>query len=247
MSSLTPCNTDENYSLQVITQIWVLLLGGLGLGALLDVWVSNCFCAPTGWWNLNFHASYNAFQAGHDFPIVFYLAVGGSLLSYIYSAPPLKVLECVFFITDSLLWKIHPWDATCLLIERCSQHYIISAQAEWMDWELRSGCKLHQLALVWSTLLISLHVAQTVLVLMLPSLYSQELKGIKYILQVGWPGVIWNSYTGYRCLDYFVQHSWGISSPHPVWLSFDHSYMSWWLTFFLDYDYAARDCYCEWF
>ncbi|KAL6865062.1 hypothetical protein ACP4OV_016213 [Aristida adscensionis] len=51
---------------EVITQIWVLLLGGLGLGALLDIW------------------------AGHDFPIVFYLAVGGSLLSYIYSAPPLK-------------------------------------------------------------------------------------------------------------------------------------------------------------
>jgi hypothetical protein len=38
------------------------------------------------------------FQAGHDFPIVFYLAVGGSLLSYIYSAPPLKVLECVFLL-----------------------------------------------------------------------------------------------------------------------------------------------------
>ncbi|GJM88329.1 hypothetical protein PR202_ga04379 [Eleusine coracana subsp. coracana] len=54
---------------EVITQIWVLLLAGLGLGALLDVW------------------------AGHDFPIVFYLAVGGSLLSYIYSAPPLKVLH----------------------------------------------------------------------------------------------------------------------------------------------------------
>ncbi|PWZ17693.1 Chlorophyll synthase, chloroplastic [Zea mays] len=53
----------------VITQIWVLLLGGLGLGALLDVW------------------------AGHDFPIVFYLAVGGSLLSYIYSAPPLKLKQ----------------------------------------------------------------------------------------------------------------------------------------------------------
>ncbi|AQK85431.1 Chlorophyll synthase chloroplastic [Zea mays] len=54
---------------EVITQIWVLLLGGLGLGALLDVW------------------------AGHDFPIVFYLAVGGSLLSYIYSAPPLKLKQ----------------------------------------------------------------------------------------------------------------------------------------------------------
>ncbi|KAL4343240.1 hypothetical protein AHAS_Ahas11G0058600 [Arachis hypogaea] len=35
----------------VITQIWVLLLGGLGLASLLDVW------------------------AGHDFPIVFYLAM----------------------------------------------------------------------------------------------------------------------------------------------------------------------------
>ncbi|XP_024026443.1 chlorophyll synthase, chloroplastic isoform X2 [Morus notabilis] len=54
---------------EVITQIWVLLLGGIGLAGLLDVW------------------------AGHDFPIVFYLALGGSLLSYIYSAPPLKLKQ----------------------------------------------------------------------------------------------------------------------------------------------------------
>ncbi|XP_078435334.1 ubiA prenyltransferase family protein [Wolffia australiana] len=54
---------------EVITQIWVLLLGGLGIGGLLDVW------------------------AGHDFPIIFYLACGGSLLSYIYSAPPLKLKQ----------------------------------------------------------------------------------------------------------------------------------------------------------
>ncbi|KAG8085270.1 hypothetical protein GUJ93_ZPchr0010g10867 [Zizania palustris] len=54
---------------EVITQIWVLLLAGLGLGALLDLW------------------------AGHDFPIIFYLAIGGSLLSYIYSAPPLKLKQ----------------------------------------------------------------------------------------------------------------------------------------------------------
>ncbi|KAL3585782.1 hypothetical protein D5086_012649 [Populus alba] len=54
---------------EVITQIWVLLLGGLGLAGLLDVW------------------------AGHDFPVVFYLALGGSLLSYIYSAPPLKLKQ----------------------------------------------------------------------------------------------------------------------------------------------------------
>ncbi|KAI4328712.1 hypothetical protein L6164_021046 [Bauhinia variegata] len=54
---------------EVITQIWVLLLGGLTLAGLLDIW------------------------AGHDFPIVFYLALGGSLLSYIYSAPPLKLKQ----------------------------------------------------------------------------------------------------------------------------------------------------------
>ncbi|KAK6943477.1 UbiA prenyltransferase family [Dillenia turbinata] len=47
---------------EVITQIWVLLLGGLGL-------------------------------AGHNFPTIFYLAVGGSLLSYVYSAPPLKLKQ----------------------------------------------------------------------------------------------------------------------------------------------------------
>ncbi|RZB60363.1 Chlorophyll synthase, chloroplastic [Glycine soja] len=52
---------------EVITQIWVLLLGGLSLAGILDIW------------------------AGHDFPIVFYLAVGGAILSYIYSAPPLKL------------------------------------------------------------------------------------------------------------------------------------------------------------
>ncbi|XP_011004739.1 PREDICTED: chlorophyll synthase, chloroplastic isoform X1 [Populus euphratica] len=54
---------------EVITQIWILLLGGLGLAGLLDVW------------------------AGHDIPIVFCLALGGSLISYIYSAPPLKLKQ----------------------------------------------------------------------------------------------------------------------------------------------------------
>ncbi|GFY95785.1 UbiA prenyltransferase family protein [Actinidia rufa] len=32
-------------------------------------------------------------EAGHDTPVIFYLAVGGSLLSYIYSAPPLKLKQ----------------------------------------------------------------------------------------------------------------------------------------------------------
>ncbi|CAI9298661.1 unnamed protein product [Lactuca saligna] len=54
---------------EVITQVWVLLLGGLGLAGILDVW------------------------AGHDFPIMFYLALGGSFISYIYSAPPLKLKQ----------------------------------------------------------------------------------------------------------------------------------------------------------
>lgn len=61
-----PCLTGYT---QVITQIWVLLLGGLVLGGLLDIW------------------------AGHKFPIIFYLAVGGSLMSYVYSAPPLKLKQ----------------------------------------------------------------------------------------------------------------------------------------------------------
>uniref|UniRef100_A0A0D3DSB6 Chlorophyll synthase, chloroplastic n=1 Tax=Brassica oleracea var. oleracea TaxID=109376 RepID=A0A0D3DSB6_BRAOL len=54
---------------EVITQVWVLLLGGLGIAGTLDVW------------------------AGHTTPTLFYLALGGSLLSYIYSAPPLKLKQ----------------------------------------------------------------------------------------------------------------------------------------------------------
>jgi len=53
----------------VITQIWVLLLGGLGISYGLDVWT------------------------GHDFPIVFALSVFGSFIAYIYSAPPLKLKQ----------------------------------------------------------------------------------------------------------------------------------------------------------
>lgn len=52
---------------QVIAQIWVLLLSGLGLAYGLDVW------------------------AGHETPTILGLAAFGSLISYIYSAPPLKV------------------------------------------------------------------------------------------------------------------------------------------------------------
>jgi chlorophyll synthase len=54
---------------QVIFQIWVLLLGGLGIAYGLDVW------------------------AGHDIPSVLLLSIFGSFISYIYSAPPLKLKQ----------------------------------------------------------------------------------------------------------------------------------------------------------
>jgi len=52
---------------QVVTQILVLLGLGVGLSYLLDLW------------------------AGHEFPVVTVLCVGGAFVSYIYSAPPLKL------------------------------------------------------------------------------------------------------------------------------------------------------------
>ncbi|TAD78556.1 MAG: chlorophyll synthase ChlG [Oscillatoriales cyanobacterium] len=54
---------------QVVTQILVLLFGGIGVAYILDRW------------------------AGHEFPIITALAVGGSIVSYIYSAPPLKLKQ----------------------------------------------------------------------------------------------------------------------------------------------------------
>lgn len=52
---------------QVTAQIIVLLLAGLGVAFALDRW------------------------AGHQFPTITMLALGGSFLAYIYSAPPLKL------------------------------------------------------------------------------------------------------------------------------------------------------------
>ncbi len=54
---------------QVVTQIIILLLGGVGIAYLLDVW------------------------AGHEFPVLTCLAIGGAFVSYIYSAPPLKLKQ----------------------------------------------------------------------------------------------------------------------------------------------------------
>jgi chlorophyll synthase len=54
---------------QVVTQIILLLLMGVGVAYGLDLW------------------------AGHQFPILTCLAIGGSFISYIYSAPPLKLKQ----------------------------------------------------------------------------------------------------------------------------------------------------------
>ncbi|MBO9997684.1 MAG: chlorophyll synthase ChlG [Cyanobacteria bacterium SID2] len=54
---------------QVVTQIVVLLVAGIALAYGLDVW------------------------AGHEFPTITTIAVIGSFLAYIYSAPPLKLKQ----------------------------------------------------------------------------------------------------------------------------------------------------------
>jgi len=54
---------------EVMFQIWFLLLGGWGIAYGLDVW------------------------AGHDIPSVLLLSIFGSFISYIYSAPPLKLKQ----------------------------------------------------------------------------------------------------------------------------------------------------------
>lgn len=54
---------------QVKAQIVILLLSGIGLAYLLDLW------------------------AGHEFPIITCLSIFGSFISFIYSAPPLKLKQ----------------------------------------------------------------------------------------------------------------------------------------------------------
>ena len=54
---------------QVAGQIWVLLLAGIALAGVLDLW------------------------AGHTEPTILGLSALGSFISYIYSAPPLKLKQ----------------------------------------------------------------------------------------------------------------------------------------------------------
>lgn len=52
-------------------------------------------------------------QAGHDFPIILSTAIGGSFLSYIYSAPPLKV-SLNLDVFCALFWELAIWIITRL-------------------------------------------------------------------------------------------------------------------------------------
>lgn len=54
---------------QVVTQIILLLGAGIALAFVLDCW------------------------AGHEFPTITAIAIGGTILAYIYSAPPLKLKQ----------------------------------------------------------------------------------------------------------------------------------------------------------
>jgi len=54
---------------QVIAQIWLLLLAGLGLALFLDIW------------------------SGQSWPVITTIAVIGTFLAFIYSAPPLKLKQ----------------------------------------------------------------------------------------------------------------------------------------------------------
>lgn len=53
----------------VIIQIWVLLLGGFAVACGLDAW------------------------SNHDFPSILSITIFGAIISYIYSAPPLKLKQ----------------------------------------------------------------------------------------------------------------------------------------------------------
>ena len=64
-----PIPSGKISEFEVIAQIWVLLLAGIGTAYLCDNW------------------------AGHEFPVVTLLSVFGALISYIYSAPPLKLKQ----------------------------------------------------------------------------------------------------------------------------------------------------------
>lgn len=86
---------------QVITQAWVLLLSGIGLAYVLDVW------------------------AGHDFPIVTVMALFGTFIAYIYSAPPLKLKQNGWLGTYAL-------GSSYIALPWCTGHALFGQ----LDWKI---------------------------------------------------------------------------------------------------------------
>ena len=82
---------------QVVAQFLTLLAGGLGVSYTLDRW------------------------AGHEFPTLLCLATFGSFISYIYSAPPLKLKQSGWIGNYALgsSYIALPWWAGQVL---CSTH-----------------------------------------------------------------------------------------------------------------------------
>jgi chlorophyll/bacteriochlorophyll a synthase len=73
---------------QVVTQIWVLLLSGIGLSYALDRW------------------------AGNSYPTITTIAVFGAFIAYIYSAPPLKLKQTNGWLSSYALGASYisfPW------------------------------------------------------------------------------------------------------------------------------------------
>ena len=109
----------------------------------------NCFCALTCWLSPNYLMV--CFISGRARFSYCFLSCCGWFLTILHIFSTTSQGTWVFlFYTDSAFWKIVSWDSIFLLIETKLYHKF-SAQAEWMDWELCSGCELHQLALVGST------------------------------------------------------------------------------------------------
>ena len=78
---------------EAVAQFVLLLAGGLGIAYVLDGW------------------------AGHETPVIFYEAIFGSFISYIYSAPPLKLKQSGWYGSYALgaSYIALPWWAGQLL------------------------------------------------------------------------------------------------------------------------------------
>jgi chlorophyll/bacteriochlorophyll a synthase len=86
---------------QVITQAWVLLLAGIGLAYVLDVW------------------------SGHEFPTITVMALIGTFIAYIYSAPPLKLKQNGWLGTYAL-------GSSYIALPWCTGHALFGQ----LDWKI---------------------------------------------------------------------------------------------------------------